>query len=154
MSKFFDQDEWTKCFVLIFNELFSKGWVPKKKDFSEKIGLKHQTTLNAITSSQRDFPLHLRQMAMKVLQEEYYVNPKYFLNRMNPMFTEELSDHPLPITGPQKGMTYAEIIKCQQLKAENELLRSSLSDKDQIIAAQAALIEALKAKNPTTKWAI
>jgi len=144
MNKSFSQDEWTKCFVLIFNELSKMGAIGKKKDFVNLIQLPAQSTLNLILSEQRDFPIGRRQTALQVLRDKFFVNPLYFQNRSNPMFTQNINDLNFPSSTGARGMSYSEIVKCQKAQEENQTLLKRLEDKEEIIRTQAALIAELK----------
>jgi hypothetical protein len=146
----FLQDDWTKAFCLIFNDLVEKGAIQKKKYFSELVGLQAQANLNHILLERRDFPLKHRQQAMEVLRSKYHINLDFFRDRKASMYltTHYLENEVPDDYGSKKnksgGMTYSEILKSKKVEQENEYLKKLLEEKDIVISTQAALIKALQ----------
>ena len=147
MADIFNQDEWSKSFAHIFQELVTANRAGKKVIFCQNVGLNDPSLLAKIVNGKRNFPLHLRQQAMNALRDLYQVNLEYFQNRTKPVLSQQQSAG-FTVMAESKS----EGIYLQYLKGKEEilLLKKMLEDKDKIIEAQSALIQVLKEKLQTT----
>ncbi len=92
MDMNFTQDDWTKTFCLIFNDLVEKGKVIKKLLLVKQLERGPQSTLNHIMNGTRIYPISKRQHAMKVLREVYKINLEYFKSHNNPIVFRNYRD--------------------------------------------------------------